>query len=172
MVAARTPAISVRWHTPDDVAAMTRIHAECLPKERWEPADFARFAGKASRNNVAKVAVLPSGEAIATLLYTLTPGECVLRRVCVLPDFRRLGVGRKLLDRLTGRESNIRRLVFSARVREDYVPALLFFRDGMLGFHFDPEAPRHAYRDGKAGYTFQCRKPAALRRVLVAAAGD
>lgn len=162
--------LKVRWYKEEDLPRLAEIHAECFPKEHWTVNDFRRFTRK--RNNTLKVLADQNGEVFGILLYTLTNEECRIRRIAVPEAYRRNGYGTHLVHSLTGPQSPIRRKLFTARVRGDNVAGLLFFRDNKLGFVFDPEAPRHIYRDGMEGFTFFYRKPARRPPTLVTSTGQ
>lgn len=157
----------VRWYKEEDLPRLAEIHAECFPKEHWTVNDFRRFTRKVERKNTLKVLANQDDDVFGTLLYTLTDDECRIRRVAVPEEYRRNGYGTHLVHSLTGPQSPIRRRVFTARIRADNVAALLFFRDNKLGFEFDPEAPRHIYRDGMEGYTFRYHKPQRRPSILL-----
>jgi len=161
--------LKVRWYEEHELQRLSEIHADCFPKEQWTPHDFRRFVRKVGRKNLLKVLANEAGEVFGTLLYTLTDEECRVRRVAVAEEYRRNGFGTHLIHSLTGPQSPIRRRVFTARVRADNVPGLLFFRDNSLGFQFDPEAPRHTYRDGMEGYLFTFHKPVRTPSLFAAA---
>lgn len=157
--------LSVKWFEPAHLEQLCELHRCCFSREQWRRADFQRFVDKPGRSGVVKVVVDDRQTVYGSLLYTMDADSCCIRRVAVWPDYRRQGLASFAVNSLCGPLSPVRRRLFLARVREDNVPAQLFFRDGM-GFQFDPDRPRRQTEDGKDYYEFTFVKPGAKAAVV------
>jgi GNAT superfamily N-acetyltransferase len=161
---------AVRWYSDGDGQALALLHAACLPHEKWTAADFRKFIGNPNRNNVIKVLTDDNGCLLGSILYTVGLDSVWLRRVCVHPELRRSGLGRRLVETLIGPKSLVKRALVTARARERSLEAHLFMRK--LGFRpGDPAILSNAYWDGESAYVFTyCKTVAVPQRRLVALA--
>jgi ribosomal protein S18 acetylase RimI-like enzyme len=155
--------LGVVWYDHLDPCRLAEIHARCFPDEHWAPEDFKRFANSTCRTNVVRGLVDPGGLAWGTLLYTLTPRGCRLRRLAVWPEEQRRGLGAYLLGTLVWPRGPARGRLFTARVREADAAAQLLLRK--LGFAFDPAAPREKAAGGQDYYEFSYQRVAAAAAV-------
>ena len=146
--------LSLAWLKPADLSQLKDLHRCCYPTEKWTVNDFNRFQQKEGRTNVVKVLKDDEGVVYASLLYTLEPDLCRLRRVAVWPDYRRRGLARFMANSLCGQYSPIRRKKFAARVLETNSAAQMFLSQGM-GFIFDATRPREKNEAGLDYYEFR-----------------
>lgn len=125
-ICAETVAVraNVRWMIRRDLARVVAIEAASSGAP-WGEADFV--AALKQRNCIAMVAEVGE-EVVGFMVYELHPGEIRLVKAAVDPDRRRLGIGRRLMDRLAGKLGNGRRRCLSASVRETDLAAQLFLR--------------------------------------------
>jgi len=151
--------LEVRWYRPSDMVQLVGLHQCCLPKEGWTSKDFWKFVHKAGTTNILKVLSDDQGKIVyGTLLYTLGPGECRLRRVCVWPDYRRRGLGTFMVHTtMTSPRSSLKNRNFVAKVKEADVTAQLFLRK--LDFTFNAKEARAQDDEGKDYYVFRFKKP-------------
>lgn len=145
--------LSLSWLKPADLSQLRDLHRCCYSGEKWTVADFNRFQHKEGRTNVVKVLKDESGVVYASLLYTLEPDLCRLRRIAVWPDYRRQGLARFMVNSLCSVHSPVRRKKFTARVLETNTAAQMFLSQGM-GFEFDAKRPREKNEAGLCYYEF------------------
>lgn len=148
-----------------------QVQRVCFPDECWRPEDLDRFADRPGQ--VIKAIVTEDGTVIGSLLYRLTDSKLVLRRVAVLPPYRRRGVAHAALTTLTGRSNPLRRGLYLARVREHNVPVQRLLAG--LGFrceHTEPRAFPYAGADREDGYWFLLHRPELVRRRRVLPAAN
>ena len=82
----------------------------------------------AGRRTIARVATLGRDDPIAYLIYNLLITEVEIENMAVDPHYQRLGIGRRMIDRLIAKK----RPKIVAAVWERNVEAQLFFR--AMGF--------------------------------------
>lgn len=145
--------LNLAWVKPADLSQLRDLHRCCYGSEKWTANDFTRFQQKEGRTNVVKVLKDEAGVVYASLLYTLEPDLCRLRRVAVWPDYRRRGLARFMVNSLCGLHSPVRRKKFAARVLETNIGAQLFLSQSM-GFTFDAKKPRTKNEAGLEFYEF------------------
>lgn len=116
--------LKVQWFDEKYAGQLVALHRACFPKEDWQAEDFQRFIDKPGKNNVLKVVTDDRGRVYASLLYTLSAYECVIRRVGVIESHRRVGLATFAINSLVSPRSPIKRKVFSAAVRCNNKPAV------------------------------------------------
>lgn len=104
--------LTMRWAKAPDFDQLADLLRACYPADRWTPADLLRFA-EHKNPNVVKILVDDKAVVYGGLLYTVDDVVRV-RRVAVWPDYRRKGLGRHMVNFLTGPRSPLRRTRFSA----------------------------------------------------------
>ncbi len=168
MAADDTKDLILRWWTKGDLFPLADLLAEGFPTERWRPADFRAFAAREGADggpkNILKVlSPRRRPQVYGALLYTLTEGECRIRRLAIRRSLRKRGLGRFAVRCLVDPSSLVRRAHFAARVHEHNLLGQLFFRDVFLPAGGDDRAGRFVhspgdqdtYEDGTAGYWFR-----------------
>lgn len=118
----------IRWMIRADMPAVRAI--ECQSFEYpWTEPDFIRCLRQ--RNVIGMVAEY--GERIVGfMIYELHKNRLHLLNLAVAPDFRRSGVGRRMVNKLVSKLSRGRRNRIMLEIRETNLGAQLFFRE--LGF--------------------------------------
>lgn len=120
--------IHIRWmirRDSEEVLAIERASFE-FP---WRDEDF--LACLRQRNCIGMVAE-HSEKVVGFMLYELHKDRLHILNFAVHPDFRRQGVGRKMVEKLVSKLHPQRRNRIMLEVRETNVPAQLFFKQ--LGF--------------------------------------
>ncbi len=144
--------LTLRWMSNDDVPQLIVLYKECFPLEFWLAKDFNKFMqNKSNRNNVVKSLVDDSGVVRGSLMYTLESDSCRIRRIAVPENDRHKGHATTMMNTLVGPRSPVRRKLFVARVRENNLPAQLFFKTA-LGFSFNPKRERERDEEQKVDY--------------------
>jgi ribosomal-protein-alanine N-acetyltransferase len=121
----------LRWWNEACLPDLVELHRRCFPREGWTAEDFVRFAARPG-NHLKVLTVDEESESepevLGSLLFSLDPGTCRVRRVAVRQDHRRRGLGAFLINRLVRPRGPIDRRRFEARVRERNLPAQLLLR--------------------------------------------
>lgn len=116
--------VPVRWMIRDDVAAVLSIEAASFDRG-WGAADLLR----ALRGGGVVGVVAESGGDVAGFMVYWPRGRTVhVLRMAVGPRFRRRGVGRQLLERLSARLAPSGRTRIEVEVDERWLGAQLFLR--------------------------------------------
>ena len=92
----------------------------------WGEEQFLSHLRK--RNTIGMVAHVDKA-IVGFIIYELCPKELILHRIAVHPGHRREGVGRALIEKLTGKLSIEKRARIETLVPEDSLSSQLFFRD-------------------------------------------
>ena len=127
------PAYALRHPGEDDLAALQGRLRD------WSEEAGAPAPGRAWTRHVAGTSWIAEDEAagrvLAILLGFLSPDhpeEAVIQGIAVDPEFRRRGIGRALVGRFTGAQTQAGATRVTAACRPDDRQALAFF--GALGF--------------------------------------
>lgn len=148
-----TGPLCLRWYRATDLQAVEAILVQAFPDEQWTAECLKAFMNKSGRNNVVKV-LGDDTTMYGVVLYSPASEECRIRRIAVVPEYRRQGYATMMLDRLLA--PALRRKIV-AWVRESNLPAQLLLKK--LGFAFDPSVPRN--QDANTGedyYVFTHKK--------------
>jgi predicted GNAT family acetyltransferase len=145
--------LNLTWLNQADLQQLRDLYRCTYASEKWTVNDFNRFQHKEGRTNVLKVLKDEDGVVYASLMYTLEPDVCRIRRVAVWPDYRRRGLARFMVNSLCGPYSPIRRKKFVTRVLETNTTAQMFLSQGM-GFVFDAKKQREKNDTGLEYYEF------------------
>lgn len=118
----------VRWLIRRDMHDVLMIERASFP-DPWTEADF--LSALRQRNCIGMVAER-DGVIVGHMIYTLHDSRMDLLNLAVLPDCRRLGVGRAMIDRLIDKLSQYRRKRITLKIIESNLQGQLFFRS--MGF--------------------------------------
>jgi ribosomal protein S18 acetylase RimI-like enzyme len=139
----------LRWMSRADFEVVREIAGTCFTGVAWdreELEDFVYFES-ASLAIVAEVGC----RVAAFVLVSLWRGEVVINHLVVLPEFRRQGIGRQLVQRALAKLTRRRRFVL-ADVHEDNLLGQQFLK--ACGFVCRGVEPTS---DGEDGYRFEYR---------------
>ena len=121
---AQTSKVAVRWLIARDVPEVLAIE-DAASEHPWQESDFRHYL--ANRNCISVVAEL-GDKVLAYMVYQLHTDHLTLLNFAVHPDYRRQGVGTRLLDKLKSKLSSHRRVAIELECRESNIAACLFFR--------------------------------------------
>jgi [ribosomal protein S18]-alanine N-acetyltransferase len=145
--------VHIRWMIRRDMPEVLAIEKAAFPF-RWTEEDFIHYLRK--RNCIGMVAELPSpdndGKVAGFMLYELYKSRLEIINFAVDPKVSRRTVGAQMVAKLVDKLSSHRRTHVALSVRENNLPAHLFFRSqGFLAV----EVLRGHYEDsGEDGYRF------------------
>lgn len=122
----RMPEPMIRWMIRRDMASVMAIENACFGEHAWQEDEFVHFLRQ--RNAVGMVALCPrTDDVLGFMLYELHKGRIALESLAVDPKCHRCGIGRRLMQKLTGKISERRRRV-ETLVRDSNLAAHLFFQ--------------------------------------------
>jgi ribosomal-protein-alanine N-acetyltransferase len=115
--------VTIRSLAANDVVAVLEIQARCLEAAQWSRADYARIAEEGVRGWV----VQQGPSVLGFLVARAAADELEILNLGVIPQARRQGMGRLLLDAALrwGHASGAARAFLE--VRESNEPARLFY---------------------------------------------
>lgn len=112
----------LRWYEQDrDLDFLAMIDAKSS-ENYWTPDDFKNVLRQKA---VTCLIAEEDSRTVGFLIYEIFMRRFSILRMAILPSYRRRGIGRSLVKRLTERLTEARPLV-SAEVRESNLPAQLF----------------------------------------------
>lgn len=120
--------IHMRWMIRRDMPEVLAIEAESF-EFPWSPDDFTRCLRQ--RNCIGMVAEL-ADSVVAFVIYELHRQSLHVLNLAVTRTHRRLGIGGRIMTKLSGKLAPERRGRIVLEVRETNLPAQLFFRS--LGY--------------------------------------
>ena len=136
----------IRWMIRRDMAEVLATEAQSF-EFPWSEDDFLRQLRQ--RNCIGMVADCDD-QVAGFMIYELHKTRLHVLNFAVAPEFRRRGIGRQMISKLTGKLSQQRRSRLLLEVRETNLDAQLFFR--ALGFRavsvlrgFYEDSPEDAY---------------------------
>ncbi len=136
----------IRWMIRRDMPEVLAIEKAGF-EFPWSEEDFVRCLRQ--RNCIGMVAECDD-EIVGFMIYELHKSRLHVLNFAVHSEFRRHGVGRRMIEKLIGKLSSQRRSRIMLEVRETNLPAQLFFRE--LGFRavavlrkFYDDSPEDAY---------------------------
>lgn len=136
----------IRAAEPDDAWALTVIESEVFGPDAWnQPQVLEELTGAGRRGWVALPDEETAGELVGYAM-TMTLGEITdLQRIAVLPERRRTGIARRLLDRAlaAAEQDGADRMLLEVSATNR--AAMRFYTDA--GFTGVDRRPRY-YRDG------------------------
>lgn len=118
----------LRWATQKDLDEIQRIENASF-EYPWATEDFQHFLR--SRNCIGMVVTLDE-IIVGYVAYRLEKRFIRIENFAVHPDFRRLGVGRAIVEKIASKLTKQRRHYAVAEVRERNLPAQQFFK--AMGF--------------------------------------
>ncbi|HEY4312398.1 MAG TPA: ribosomal protein S18-alanine N-acetyltransferase [Pirellulales bacterium] len=136
----------IRWMIRRDMAEVLATEAESF-EFPWSEDDFLRQLRQ--RNCIGMVADCDD-QVVGFMIYELHKTRLHVLNFAVAREYRRQGIGRQMIMKLTGKLSQQRRSRLLLEVRETNLDAQLFFRS--LGFRavsvlrgFYEDTPEDAY---------------------------
>lgn len=146
----------IRWMIRRDMPAVLDIEGQSF-EFPWSEDDFIRCLRQ--RNCIGMVAETED-RVVGYMVYELHKNRLHILNFAVDPQFRRSGIGKAMVQKLTSKLSYERRSRIMLEIRETNLPAQLFFRD--MGFRaicilreFYEDSPEDAYL-----MQFRCRATA------------
>ena len=144
-----------RQAVPEDLDALLELEARCFPEEPWSRQmfseelknDMALFMVAEDRGESGKDAPRLIGYIIA---WAIPPFESQVGSIAVLPEYRRLGLGRQFMEILfeVCRETGIADVYLEVRVSN--TAAIKLYES--LGFTTDG-LRKYYYQNGEDAYT-------------------
>ncbi len=117
--------VHIRWMIRRDMPAVLDIEADSF-EFPWLEEDFIRCLRQ--RNCIGMVVEHDEG-VVGFMVYELNKTRLHMLNFAVAPEFRRLGVGSQMINKLIGKLSAQRRSRIMLEVRETNLDAQLFFRE-------------------------------------------
>ncbi len=138
--------LHIRWMIRRDMPEVLEIENESF-EFPWTDEDFIRCLRQ--RNCIGMVAEA-EGRVLGFVIYELHNTRIHLLNFAVAPQYRRQGVGTRMIEKLVSKLSHQRRTRIALEVRETNLAAQLFFREN--GFravsvlkNFYEDSPEDAY---------------------------
>jgi ribosomal-protein-alanine N-acetyltransferase len=118
--------VHIRWKIRRDLPEVLDIEHASFPQP-WGEEDFIRCLR--NRNCIGMVAEY-SEKVVGFMVYELLKGQLRIMNFAVHPAYRRRGIGRAMIEKLKSKLSpnTGRRKRISLEIRDDNLPAMLFFR--------------------------------------------
>jgi len=138
--------VHIRWMIRRDMPEVLEIEQGSF-EFPWSEDDFIRCLRQ--RNCIGMVAE-HDDQVVGFMIYELHKTRLHVLNFAVAPTVRRCGVGRQMIEKLTGKLSSQRRTRITLEVRETNLPAQLFFRTedfravSVLRNYYD-DTPEDAY---------------------------
>ena len=152
--------VTFRLALPSDLDDICALEERCFPEEPWSRQmfeeelrnDMALFVAAEEQGTDESGGHCPEKDRVVGYMvaWVIAPVECQVGSIAVLPEFRRRGLGRQLLEILLAacRETGTRDTYLEVRVSNE--PAIALYRS--LGFENDGIRKRY-YQDGEDAYT-------------------
>lgn len=117
----------IRWLIRRDMQEVLEIEADCFGKLALSEQEFRAFMS--DRNSIGMVVEDADRfrRVVGFMLYELDRKTLNLRSIAVASEYRDLGIGRHMLQRLEAKLSAQKRMAIRAKVNEDNLDAQLFF---------------------------------------------
>ena len=128
MSSAQEIRVHIRWMIRRDMAEVLDIESGSF-EFPWSEEDFLRCLKQ--RNCIGMVAEYDE-QVVGFMIYELHKNRLHVLNFAVAEDFRRMGAGSQMIQKLLGKLSHQRRSRIMLEVRETNLDAQLFFRS--LGF--------------------------------------
>lgn len=134
----------VRWCVRRDLPEVLAIERASYQEESaWTEEDF--LTALRQRNVIGMVAEVKD-KVVGYMVYSLEAKRLTLMNLAVSPDFRRLGVGTALVNKLASKLHSHRRTRIRIDVGDDNLAAHLFLKaSGFSGMVLDRESYRFVY---------------------------
>jgi len=150
--------VHIRWMIRRDMPEVLGVEGESF-EFPWLEEDFIRCLRQ--RNCIGMVAE-HEDQVVGFMVYELHKNRIHILNFAVSSEFRRLGVGSQMVDKLVAKLSSQRRSRILLEVRETNLPAQIFFREN--GFRavsvlkdYYEDTPEDAYM---MQYRYRVEKPA------------
>jgi [ribosomal protein S18]-alanine N-acetyltransferase len=145
--------VHIRWLVRRDMPEVLAIEKAAFPV-RWTEEDFLRYLRKRNCIGVAAELSGPEGDSkvVGYMLYELYKSRLEIINLAVSPAFRRVGIGAQMVAKLVSKLSSHRRTHVALSVRENNLPAHLFFRS--QGFRAVEVLRGHYEDSGEDAYRF------------------
>lgn len=141
----------IRWMIRRDMPEVLRLEGICF-EFPWSEDDFLKCLRQ--RNCIGMVAERDD-KIVGFMIYELHPNRLGIENLAVAPSVHRTGVGRSMVEKLTG-ELSERRSSIMVVVRDKNLEGQLFFKN--MGFRA-VSVLRDYYEDAPdEGYLFQYRR--------------
>jgi ribosomal-protein-alanine N-acetyltransferase len=116
--------VHIRWMIRRDMPEVLQAERQSFD-HAWTEEDFLRCLRQ--RNCIGMVAELDE-KVVGFMIYELHKTRLHILNFAVAPAYRRLGIGRQMIQKLIAKLSSHRRTRVTLAVRERNLPAQLFFR--------------------------------------------
>lgn len=153
--------IHVRWMIRRDMPQVIDIERRSF-EYPWNEDDYVHCLRH--RNCIGMVAEADGALVVGVFIYVLTATQIRVLNFAVHPEWRRIGVGLRMADKLKGKLQAGRRTRIVLEVRESNIPAQLFFAS--QGFravnvirNFYHDCPLESDRIDEDAYVMQYRLP-------------
>lgn len=144
--------VQVRWLIRRDVAAVLDIETASFAAPWNEDELLLRLRKKSV---IGRVAVIDNC-TVGYVLYELRRGVLDILRLAVAPEFRRRGVGSRIIEAVKDRAPIVNRSSVTFAVRESNLTAQLFLRHCGFLAHCTMD---EYFEDGEDAYLFKCELP-------------
>ena len=120
--------VHIRWMIRRDMGEVLQIEKGSF-EFPWFEEDFVRCLRQ--RNCIGMVAE-HGDRVVGFMIYELHKTRLHVLNFAVAPEYRRLGIGRQMIDKLVSKLSSQRRTRISLEVRETNLTAQLFFKQNQF----------------------------------------
>ena len=120
--------VQLRWMNECDLDRVYELEQEFSPKP-WGPLEFAHML---MHSNCVGMVVEHDSQIIGYVIYEMLENSIKISNICVMPKFRRKGVGSQMIARIAFALPHSTRKEITLAVHESNLIAQLFFRS--LGF--------------------------------------
>lgn len=140
--------VQIRWMIRRDMTGVLDIEQQSF-KHHWKEDDFLKVLRQ--RNCIGMVAertnpVSKAQHIVGFMVYELQKTRIDVLNFAVEPVFRRIGIGKMMVDKLVAKLGQQRRQLLTLKVRETNLEAQLFFRSqGFMAM----EVLRNYYEDSQ-----------------------
>jgi len=145
--------IQIRQMRPSDVDALLVLEEESLEAAAWTRQAYEDLLSNPGRNCCLVAEI--DGEVVGFACFRTVDREAELLNLMVLPQYRRIGVGTHLFERIVVdlRESWVRDVYLE--VRHSNIPAMGFYRH--FGFEMSGRRPAYYPNPPEDALTFRLR---------------
>jgi len=152
--------VSFRLALPEDLGQLVELEKRCFPEEPWSlqmfqeelQNDMALFVVAEEQGTDGSGEHCPQKDRIVgyIIAWVIAPVECQVGSIAVLPEYRRHGLGRRLMEILFAACSKTGTRDTYLEVRVSNEAAIAMYKG--LGFEHDGIRRRY-YQDGEDAYT-------------------
>ena len=121
--------VDIRWMIRRDIPEVLRIERASFEYD-WSEEDFL---GCLRQRNCIGMVAERNGRVVGFMVYSLYRSRLLIRNFAVAPEFRHMGIGTQMVQRLISKLSQQRRQEIGVELRESNLIGQLFFRQA--GFH-------------------------------------